>query len=246
MTAAWEDELAALWETLDNVSGSEFVAQMEALTARMPQAESLFERGAASDSTGHPQEAAALYREALAAGLVGERRRRAVIQLASSLRNLGQAEEALGLLTAEAGEPADELDGAVATFLALTLADLGREREGLAVAQTALVQALPPYNRYREALAAGLPHERRRRAVIQRASSLRQAGQAEEALVLLSAEASQSSDALDGTVALFTALTLADLGREREALAVALTALARTLPRYTRSAARYAEELMNG
>ncbi|ANE43593.1 tetratricopeptide repeat protein [Deinococcus puniceus] len=147
MTAAWEDDLAALWATLDNVSGPDFVAQMELLTARMPPAESLFERGAAFDSTGHPEQASALYREALAAGLVGERRRRAVIQWASSLRNLGQAEEALALLTAEAGQPSDELDGAVATFLALTLADLGREREGLAVALTALARTLPRYNR---------------------------------------------------------------------------------------------------
>lgn len=244
MTAAWEDDLAALWGMMDNVSGPEFVAQMEVLTARMPEAESLFERGAAFDSTGQPQQAAVLYREALAAGLVGERRRRAVIQWASSLRNLGQAEEALALLTAEAEQPADELDGAVAVFTALTLADLGREREGLAAAQTALVQTLPPYNRYREALAAGVPHERRRRAVIERASSLRQAGQTEEALVLLSTEAGQPSDALDGTVAIFLALTLADLGREREALAVTLTALAQTLPRYNRSAARYAGALL--
>ncbi|THF68689.1 tetratricopeptide repeat protein [Deinococcus sp. Arct2-2] len=217
---------------------------MQTLTEGLPPADRLFERGAAFDSTGHPQQAASLYREALAAGLVGERRRRAVIQLASSLRNLGQAEEALTLLTAEAGQPSDALDGAVALFTALTLADLGREREGLAVAQTALVQTLSPYNRYREALAAGLPHERRRRAVIQRASSLRQAGQTEEALVLLSTEAGQPSDALDGAVAIFLALTLADLGREREALAVALTALAQTLPRYNRSAARYAGALL--
>ncbi len=156
MTAAWEDDLAALWATLDGMGGREFVAQMELLTARMPAAESLFERGAAQDSTGHPEQAAAQYREALAAGLVGERRRRAVIQWASSLRNLGQAEQALAMLTAEVGRPSDALDGAVATFLALTLADLGREREGLAVALTALARTLPRYNRsaarYAEAL----------------------------------------------------------------------------------------------
>jgi len=88
-----------------------------------------------------------LYRAALDAGLVGERRRRAVIQLASSLRNLGNPQQALTLLTAEADVTSDDLDGAVATFLALALVDLGREREAVAVALTALSKYLPRYNR---------------------------------------------------------------------------------------------------
>ncbi len=55
----------------------------------------LFERAAAYDSTGFPEKAVALYREALACGLTAERRRRAKIQLASSLRNLGREREEL-------------------------------------------------------------------------------------------------------------------------------------------------------
>src|ERR1035438_1426053 len=76
-----------------------------------------------------------------------QRCRRAVIQMASSLRNLGNAREAVTLLTAKAGARSDDLDGAVATFLALALADVGREREALAVALTALSKYLPRYNR---------------------------------------------------------------------------------------------------
>jgi hypothetical protein len=49
-----------------------------------------------------------------------------------------------------------------------------------------------------------------------------------------------TSDELDGAVRAFLALALADLGREREALAISLTALAGYLPRYNRSLARYA------
>ena len=64
-------------------------------------AEALYERGSALDSTGHPDEAIVLYRAALDAGLGEDRRRQAVIQLASSLRNLGQAPEAVALLTVE-------------------------------------------------------------------------------------------------------------------------------------------------
>lgn len=81
------------------------------------------------------------------AGLAGERRRRAVIQMASSLRNLGNPQAALNLLSAEADATSDDLDGAVATFLALALVDLGREREAVRVALTALSKYLPRYNR---------------------------------------------------------------------------------------------------
>jgi hypothetical protein len=57
----------------------------------------LFERASAFDSTGQPELAVARYRRALERGLSGQRRRRAVVQLASSLRNLGQAEESVAL-----------------------------------------------------------------------------------------------------------------------------------------------------
>jgi hypothetical protein len=67
--------------------------------------------------------------------------------MASSLRNIGKPQDAVALLTAEANAPSDNLDGAVATFLALALVDVGREREAVAVAVTALSKYLPRYNR---------------------------------------------------------------------------------------------------
>jgi len=88
-----------------------------------------------------------LYREALERGLSGERRRRAVIQLASSLRNLGEAYESVALLEAELNAGSDHLDDAVRAFLALALADTGREREAAAHALTALAPHLPRYQR---------------------------------------------------------------------------------------------------
>ena len=75
------------------------------------------------------------------------------------------------------------------------------------------------------------------------ASSLRNLGQAAEAARLLTAELDAGSDELDGAVRAFLALALADLGREREAVALSLVALSRCLPRYNRSLARYAEAL---
>ena len=126
-----------------------FVAQMDALALELPphSAIGLFERGSALDSTGHPDLAVPLYRAALNAGLAGPRRRRATIQLASSMRNLGNAQEAANLLGAEMHATSDELDGAVHAFLALALADLGRDREALAISLTALAGYLPRYNR---------------------------------------------------------------------------------------------------
>ncbi|HVC82204.1 MAG TPA: tetratricopeptide repeat protein, partial [Chloroflexota bacterium] len=82
-----------------------------------------FERAASLDSTGHSDLAVPLYRQALALGLRGERRRRAVIQMASSLRNIGRAPESVALLTAERDAGSDDLDDAVDAFLALALVD---------------------------------------------------------------------------------------------------------------------------
>ncbi|RQP26149.1 tetratricopeptide repeat protein [Piscinibacter terrae] len=157
--AAWEERLAELWLALDQHEPEAFVARLDTLVAELPpgSAIGLFERGAAQDSTGHPERAVPLYRLALEAGLTGLRRRRAVIQLASSLRNLGQAQEAAGLLTEELHAPSDELDGAVRAFLALALVELGREREAVALSLAALSRYLPRYNRslarYAQALA---------------------------------------------------------------------------------------------
>jgi tetratricopeptide repeat protein len=147
--ASWEGRLAALWSTIDDYEPRAFVAQVESLTAELPSGSAigLFERASAQDSTGHSDLAVPLYRAALKAGLSGLRRRRATIQLASSLRNLGSAGEAADLLSAELHAPADELDGAVRAFLALALVDLGREREAVALSLAALSEYLPRYNR---------------------------------------------------------------------------------------------------
>lgn len=88
-----------------------------------------------------------LYRQPLDRGLTGERRRRAVIQLASSLRNVGQPEQSVELLTTELDAASDHLDDAVRASLALALVDTGREREAVSVALGALAPHLPRYQR---------------------------------------------------------------------------------------------------
>jgi hypothetical protein len=145
----WEQHLEALWASFDDYDEKAFLEEMKRLVAERPADDpvALFELAGAHDSTGHEAEAVTLYRQALALGLDGLRRRRAVIQLASSLRNIGQAAEGVALLRAERARGSDELDDAVNAVLALTLVDSGREREAVGVALAALVPHLPRYQR---------------------------------------------------------------------------------------------------
>ncbi|MDQ6942126.1 MAG: tetratricopeptide repeat protein [Candidatus Eremiobacteraeota bacterium] len=152
MTSAnddWEKRISELWAVIDDHDENEFVKLIDGLVAELPpgSAVGLFERGAALDSTGHSDLAIPLYKAALDAGLVGVRRRRAIIQMSSSLRNIGKAHDAVALLTVELDGETDALTGAVRAFLALALADVGREREAVGVALAALSEYLPRYNR---------------------------------------------------------------------------------------------------
>jgi Tetratrico peptide repeat len=142
-----EERIAQVWAKLDELPPDEFVALVDEVAATLPAGVGAFERASAHDSTGHPDRAVPLYREALDLGLTGERRRRAVIQMASSLRNLGQPEIAVELLSAEVDAASDGLDDAVRAFLALALVDVGRSREAAALALGALAPHLPRYQR---------------------------------------------------------------------------------------------------
>ncbi|MFE9655131.1 tetratricopeptide repeat protein [Micromonospora sp. NPDC006431] len=77
----------------------------------------------------------------------GIRRRRSVIQMSSSLRNIGQPGESVRLLTEERERGSDELDDAVSAALALALTSVGREREAVSIAVGALAKHLPRYQR---------------------------------------------------------------------------------------------------
>ncbi len=77
------------------------------------------------------------------------------------------------------------------------------------------------------------------------ASSLRNIGDADEAVALLESEALQPEDELSSAVSAFRSLALSDFGREREALGHALSALSKHLPRYNVSLGRYAAELLD-
>ncbi|MFI7599703.1 tetratricopeptide repeat protein [Actinoplanes sp. NPDC049681] len=149
ITPEWEQRLAAAWASLDGSPEDEFLDRIGRLVAELPAGDpvGLFERACSLDSTGHSDLAVPLYEQALRAGVTGIRRRRAVIQMASSLRNLGDSARSVELLTQELRAPSDELDDAVKTVLALALTDVGREREAVSIAVGALAAHLPRYQR---------------------------------------------------------------------------------------------------
>jgi catechol 2,3-dioxygenase-like lactoylglutathione lyase family enzyme len=145
----WDGRVAALWAQINEFEEEAFRSAHALLVDELPAGSSVatFERAALNDSFGRPDLAIPLYLEAIAAEVPGERRRRAVIQMASSQRNMGHPAKAVELLRPELELPTDHLTGAVRTFLALALNDIGRPVEAVAVAITALSEYLPRYNR---------------------------------------------------------------------------------------------------
>ena len=146
--AEWEKRNDVLWQHIDCLEPDEFVARMNDLASELPDNHpvGLFERGCAQDSTGHSDLAVPLYLAALSQGISGARRRRANIQMASSLRNLGSFQEAADILESELLQPSDELDSAVKAFLALAWFDLGREGDAVSLSLEALAAHLPRYS----------------------------------------------------------------------------------------------------
>ena len=155
--------VAALFAAIDDYDEPAFLAAVDALAAELPEddADGVFHRGSARDSMGHSDLAVPMYARALeldglaggrsdglTSGLTGENRRRAVIQMSSSLRNTGRVEEGLAHLLKEkevGGE--DHLSDALDCTIALCLSTLGRDREGLSLVLVALAKHLPRYNR---------------------------------------------------------------------------------------------------
>jgi hypothetical protein len=145
---SWESRVAAVWAGAADLDDVVVLERIDALAAERggSDAASLFESASVRDYLGREAEAEPLYRRALESGLDAARRPQAVIQLASTLRNLGRAAEAVDLLDAHLAEhPADEWTAAGAAFLSLALASDGRDREAASVALVALSATLPAY-----------------------------------------------------------------------------------------------------
>lgn len=143
----WENEVARFWAAADDGRPEEVLAGIRRLVAQRPEgdAAALFEEASAHDFLGEEAAAIPLYRRALEVGLDEPRRSQAVIQLASSLRNVGDARGAVELLVDFRGH--ESVGDASDAFLALALHDVGRHADALRVALNALAKTLPQYGR---------------------------------------------------------------------------------------------------
>jgi len=148
MNENWEIQLQSIWLKLGTISNEKFIQQIKNHVDLLSDSQAIadFERACAFDSTGHEKEAEPLYRSALDKGLTGLRRRRARIQLASTLRNNGKIEESIQILREEKANYSDELNDAVDSFLALSLSSAGEHKEALSIALKAISKHLPRYN----------------------------------------------------------------------------------------------------
>jgi hypothetical protein len=147
----WDDRVDAVWARAGERGEDDVLNTILALADERPSGDpdALFEVASAYDYVGREVEAEPYYRGALAAGLAGARRPRALIQLASTLRNLGRAAEGADLLRAEVGGSGMTADLAdvQAAFLALMLLDSGRPDEAVGRALLALARHLTEYRR---------------------------------------------------------------------------------------------------
>ncbi|MCR2763749.1 tetratricopeptide repeat protein [Microbacterium sp. zg.B48] len=145
----WDERVAAVWADA-SLSEQQVIERIDALAAQRPDADprALFERAGARDAAGRESEAEPLYRAALAGGLDDPHRPQAVIQLASTLRNLGRHDEAIRMLRAEVEQtPPSVLHDEAAAFLALVLASAGDMREAACIALRTLAPHLSMYRR---------------------------------------------------------------------------------------------------
>ncbi|PIF47508.1 tetratricopeptide repeat protein [Chryseobacterium sp. 52] len=146
----WEKELKAIWDQLGTIPNDDFIDTIKTHTDKisdgLPNAIADFEKACAYDSTGFEKNAEPLYRSALNLGITGLRRRRARIQLASTLRNNGKIHESIEILREEKENYSDELNDAVNSFLALSLSSINQDKEALSLVLASLSVHLPRYN----------------------------------------------------------------------------------------------------
>lgn len=163
---AWHERIAAFWRDADDERPEAMRDALDLLLRERnaDDAEVLFERASLHDFLGEEERAIPLYRGALAAGLASPQRTQALIQLASSLRNVGDPSGAIAVLREVADD--DELAPAARAFLALALYDDDKPAAALRTALTTLAPLLPAYARSVAAYADELDSRPRVRSIV--------------------------------------------------------------------------------
>lgn len=147
-SASWPARVAAVWAQSEQLGDADLLSRIDSLVAERPADDpaAVFEAASVRDFVGREADAEQLYARALALGLEEPLRGQAVIQLASSLRNLGRADEAVVLLREFfSDQPEHPLGDAAIAFLALALVSTGEATAATAVALEALSRHLPQY-----------------------------------------------------------------------------------------------------
>lgn len=144
----WNEMIAEIWED-DSLSDADRIRVIDELAATRPfnDALALFERGGARDAAGLEEEAVPLYLAALRGGLPPSEHVQALIQLASSYRNIGMEDEAVALLEDVLAGRDVELRSEVEVFLALSYYSAGKPEKALALLMRKIAPTLDMYTR---------------------------------------------------------------------------------------------------
>lgn len=145
MTESWGERVNEFWSQADGADRLALLAAMDSLVRELPpgDAAALYEWASVLDFLGREAEAIPVYRQTLEAGLDAERQPQALIQLASSLRNVGDPGAAIEILEQMQENPVT--GDAHRAFLALALFDAERRDDAIRVALEALAKTLPVY-----------------------------------------------------------------------------------------------------
>jgi predicted Zn-dependent protease len=145
------DDITTAEGLIDSGRYDEAIALLEVVLAAGPDDPiGLYLLGSAHDSAGHEAQAVEPYRRALAVGLAPEFALGARIQLASTLRNLGETRESVEILEAAVTEHPQHR--AARMFLSLALVSDGRAMEAVQLLLDLLLTNPGPPERYARSL----------------------------------------------------------------------------------------------
>ena len=145
------DDITTVEALIESGRYDEAIALLDIVLAAAPNDPvALYHLGSAHDSAGHEPEAVEPYRRALAGGLDPEMALAARIQLASTLRNLGETRESVEILEAAVAEHPQHR--AARMFLALALVSDNRPTEAVRILLDLLLTNPGPPERYRRSL----------------------------------------------------------------------------------------------
>ena len=145
------DDITRAESLIDSGRYDEAIALLDVALATSPDDPiALYHLGSAHDSAGHEAEAVEPYRRALAGGLDPEMALAARIQLASTLRNMGETRESVEILEAAVAEHPQHR--AARMFLSLALVSDGRSTDAVRILLDLLLTNAGPPERYTRSL----------------------------------------------------------------------------------------------